>query len=509
MERLKAITDAGFSPRRGSYGEVGERSVIKDCRIIKDVKVGPHAYIKGANKLKNITVLSSAREGTQIGEGVELVNGIVGHGNRIFYGAKAVRFVTGRNVQLKYGARLLNSVLGDNSTVSCCELLNNLIFPFHEQHHNNSFLIAATVMGQSNVAAGATIGSNHNSRAPDGEIIAGRGFWPGLCTDFKHNSRFASFCLVAKGSYGHELDIGYPFSMVYLSGGDEAVRVMPAYWFVHNMYAMARNSWKFKKRDLRASKVQHIELDYLAPDTVQEMLAAMKRLDALAAAAGRPPLFPVPDKDLPLDDPALMRRYGGKVEKPARARASYRDFCLHFGVKTLVDFLKADAGTGLAAFMGGVEALKAEPFADRWINAGGQVIAADDLESLKGDIKSGKIGSWAGVHARYDEIFAAYPKRKARYALGVIEGLLGRDSSAIGADGWKALLGEIAGVSRGILDAAVASRRKDFEDPFRKLTFESEAEMRAVLGKMENDPFLEDMAAQTAAFGGILSALCR
>jgi len=31
-------------------------------------------------------------------------------------------------------------------------------------------------MGQSNMAAGATIGSNHNSRSADGELVAARGF---------------------------------------------------------------------------------------------------------------------------------------------------------------------------------------------------------------------------------------------------------------------------------------------------------------------------------------------
>ena len=65
---------------------------------------------------------------------------------------------------------LINSYLGNNSTISCCEVLNSLIFPAHEQHHNNSFLCAAMVMGQSNIAAGATIGINHNSRSADGEI---------------------------------------------------------------------------------------------------------------------------------------------------------------------------------------------------------------------------------------------------------------------------------------------------------------------------------------------------
>ena len=102
----------------------------------------------------------------------------------------------GNNSNLKYGARLIHSILGDNSTISCCEVLNNLVFPGHEQHHNNSFLIASLVMGQSNMAAGATVGSNHNSRGNDGEIIAGRGFWPGLSSTLKHNSRFASYTLI-------------------------------------------------------------------------------------------------------------------------------------------------------------------------------------------------------------------------------------------------------------------------------------------------------------------------
>ena len=214
MERFVELTEAGNNREEPTHGLVEEDAVVKNTVLIKDAKIGSHAYIKGAMKLKNITVCSSREEPSQIGEGVELVNGIMGYGSKVFYQAVAVRFIIGRNCQLKYGARLLNSFLGDNSTVSCCELLNNLIFPFHEQHHNTSFLIATTILGQSNIAAAATIGSNHNSRSPDGEILAGRGFWPGLASDFKHNSRFASFCLVAKGSYQHELCINYPFSLV-------------------------------------------------------------------------------------------------------------------------------------------------------------------------------------------------------------------------------------------------------------------------------------------------------
>jgi len=143
LQKFKEFTDKKFDTQRGYYGKIGDRTVIKNCRIIKDVWIGSDAYIKGANKLKNLTINSAPEAKSQIGEGSELVNGIISFGCRIFYGVKAVRFMMGSNSQLKYGARLINSYLGDNSTISCCEVLNSLIFPAHEQHHNNSIWLPA------------------------------------------------------------------------------------------------------------------------------------------------------------------------------------------------------------------------------------------------------------------------------------------------------------------------------------------------------------------------------
>ncbi len=503
MRRLVEITEAGFSRKRGFWGEVGDGTVIKDCRIIKDVRFGSRTYVKGANKLKNLSVLSSPDEPSQIGEGTELVNGIIGYGSRVFYGVKAVRFIAGRCTQLKYGARLINSVLGDNSTVSCCELLNNLIFPFHEQHHNNSFLIATTLMGQSNIAAGATIGSNHNTRAPDGEIVAGRGFWPGLCVDFKHNCRFASFVLAAKGSYAHELDIPFPFSLVSLRTGDDRARVTPGYWFAHGTYALARNEWKFRLRDRRAVKIQNIETEYLAPDTVQEMLSAVRRLESLA---GRAKLESDASDGEPIVDPSLMKRYGGVIEKPARGWRLYREFCSYFGVKTLIDRFGIDSPSGGRDFMAQAAALAKRPLKEAWINLGGQVIAASDLESIKQDITSRALGSWDAVHARYAELWSAYPEDKARYAIHVLESISGKAVAIFSASDWKELLAKARETFSRIYGSALESRKKDYEDPFRQSVYDSDSEMIAVLGRIEDNPFLGDLKTRTDAY---LSALDR
>ncbi|MET0300456.1 MAG: DUF4954 family protein, partial [Flavitalea sp.] len=285
QEKFKSFTQAMFDDRRGYYGTIGDRTVIKNCRIIKDVRIGTDAYLKGANKIKNVTINSSAESKSQIGEGCELVNGIVDYGCRIFYGVKAVRFYIATHSQLKYGARLINSYLGDNSTISCCEVLNSLIFPSHEQHHNNSFLCAALVEGQSNMAAGATIGSNHNSRSPDGELRAGRGFWPGLCVSLKHNSKFASYTILAKGDYPAELNIPIPFSLVSNDIANDTLQIMPGYWFMYNMYALARNSWKYVDRDQRKFRKQHLEFNFLAPDTINEMLTALEIIETATGEA--------------------------------------------------------------------------------------------------------------------------------------------------------------------------------------------------------------------------------
>ncbi len=360
LKKFKEFTDKKYDTQRGYYGKIGDRTVIKNCGIIKDVWIGSDAYLKGANKLKNLTINSSPEGKSQIGEGCELVNGIIGFDCRIFYGVKAVRFILASNSQLKYGARLINSYLGDNSTISCCEVLNSLIFPAHEQHHNNSFLCAALVMGQSNIAAGATIGSNHNSRGADGELQAGRGFWPGLCVSLKHNSKFASFTLLAKGDFPAELNIPIPFSLISNDVSNDKLVIMPGYWFMYNMYALARNSSKYVDRDKRMDKTQEIEYDFLAPDSVNEMFDALELMKKVTAKAyslktkkrvEEKDVLPIITDLLNKDDASLddleilaegFENSDRKVQlsKTRHAYRIFRELITYYGVTQLIIFIQ-------------------------------------------------------------------------------------------------------------------------------------------------------------------------
>jgi hypothetical protein len=518
---------------RGFYGTIGSGSVIKSCRIIKDAKIGAGAYIKGANKLKNLTVLSSNEEITQIGEGVELVNGIIGYGSHVFYGSKAVRFVIGRNCNLKYGARLIHSVLGDNSTVSCCEILNNLVFPGHEQHHNNSFLIAGLIGGMSNMAAGATIGSNHNSRANDGEIRAGRGFWPGLSVTIKHPSRFASFCLVVKGDYPYELNITLPFSLVNNNVRSGALEVMPAYFWMYNLYALERNSWKTLARDKRRIKAQHIETDYLAPDTAEEIITALGMIEQWMKDSGWD-LKEFSRRD-PVEEQAMDQNedpeydYSGNEEvlaarglerhsrpevilKPRRAVAAYREMLFYYGMKTVIEYLEAHPKKSFAGFTAEMEgsAENAPGRITEWVNLGGQIAPAFRVDALRNGIKTGKLSDWNAVHAAYDDFFSVYPLDKVRHGWETLR-WLENELSVSGIhpftrpEHFAEALDKAALMQEKIAREVCISRAKDFHDPFRGITYRNNDEMKKVTGF--ESPFVKLATEKSVAFNGRVTNL--
>ena len=506
-ENLKNITQREYGGFRGSYGIVGSHSVIKSCHIIKDVATGEWCYIKGANKLKNIAVLSSKEEPSQIGEGAEMVNGIMGYGCHAFYGVKAVRFVMGRNSSLKYGARLIHSVLGDNSTVSCCEILNNLIFPVHEQHHNNSFLIASLVQGMSNIAAGATIGSNHNSRSNDGEIRAGRGFWPGLSATLKHSCCFGSFVLLAKGDYPYELNIKFPFSLVNNNIELDRLEVMPAYFWMYNLYALERNSWKTSARDRRKIKKQRIEADYMAPDTAEEIISALSQMELWMKEAGMPleSSGTLKNEDVIVLAKGMERHNRSQVLlKPRRARAAYREMLLYYAIKTLASYLEEKPAMSYDAFVKEMkkETGKYEGRVTEWVNLGGQIVPAFRVDKLREQIRQGEINTWEGIHGSYDEMAAAYPLDKACHAWEVYRYLTKETAGAAehplkDLECFKKELEALIMIRGFIADQVYKTRAKDYDDPFRSMTYRNKEEMEQVVGSAEGNSFVKLIREKT------------
>ena len=440
MAKLEQYTRDILATPGQRYGRLG------DCVVVKNTK-----------NLHNIHMLSSADDPSRIDSCITLRDGVIGYGCTVEHGIIAERFLLGEHVHLEFGLRLNDTVVGDNSTLARCEVGNSIIFPAHEQHHNNSFLIAGLIMGQSNIAAGGTIGSNHNSRTADNELAAGRGFWPGLCCSFKHSSRFASYCLLAKGDYPAELDITLPFALVNNNQSKDQLEVMPAYWWMYNMYAMDRNSKKFAKRDKRKVKAQHIEFDNLAPDTAEEILHGMKLLRGWIAKA---------DSGMVCAEGMEKGKRKTVILKGEEGLKAYEDMLVFYAMKNL-------DGQPLAA-------LQTSPAAPtEWVNLGGQLVAKPDMEQLIADVENGVLDSWQAINGRLDDLWQAYPAQRTAHAYQVLCTLEGTPS--LSEAQWQRLQQRYASIQAFIDEQKKVSRQKDDVNPFRNMTYWDPDEAAAVL----------------------------
>ncbi len=471
-------------------GIIGKNATLCNSKTIRNTRIGDFCKIDGITTLSELTVNSSETAPTLVSDGAILKNGIVSEGCKVLENSILLNFILGSNVTVEHGARIVNTYVSDNSTIACCEVQNSLIFPSHEQHHNNSFLIASTILGQSNLAAGATVGSNHNSRSSTGEILAGRGFWPGLCTSLKHSSKFASFTLLSKADYPSELNITTPFSLVNNNTHTGELEVMPAYWWMYNMYALIRNSWKFKQRDRRVRKAQHIEYETFAPDTIEEIVAVMDSLGKRIEEAKSNTATNGHSNGLEVfADEMEHGKRKVRILKPVEAYEAYNQMLVYYAVANVQSYAEKQ---GSVPFEKISDALYTEKRVTQWINFGGQLIAKDDADRLCSDIKSGKLESWQAIHHRYDELWQVYPLQKARHAYGILCLLSGKKK--LTQSDWDSAKRQYSETLRIVKDRIFESRKKDFDNPFIRCTYDSEAEMTACLGSIDDDVFIKDIS---------------
>jgi hypothetical protein len=535
QRKLVEMTQHAGDCRRGLYGTIGSECVIRHTRTLIDVKIGPSCSIHGADRVSNVTIHSTADEPVTIGDGVVVENGIVGRTCSVLHGAHAANFILGDNSRLDYGVRLVHSVVGENSTIAGGEVQHALIFAGHEQHHSSSFLIAAQVMGQSNGAAGTIIGSNHNSRSVDGEILAGRGFWPALCVSLKHSSRFASFTLIAKGDFPAELDIPLPFSLVANNMAANRLELMPAWWWRHNMYALVRNAGKYAARDARKIKAQHLEFNFLAPDTVEEIFTArglIERWTALAALRDSPkaaesrsdedlrllgrdilinqhpdasPLaqraFPSPLVERGLKTLEILAENIEKSRRPAvitgavQGYEAYEEMLRYYAVTTLIDCFAENADLTFTSLASGFTSNRQK----LWTNLGGQIAPTEEIDELRREVGAGTIDSWKDVHERYDSLARTYTLEKHRHAWATLCEILGTESPTL--EQWKEELDKIIKLQKFVCDEVFRTRKKDDNNHFRQATYRNKEEMGAVITKAEENEFVVQVRRETEEFG--------
>jgi hypothetical protein len=384
-------------------------------------------------------------------------------------------------------------------------------------------------MGQSNMAAGATIGSNHNSRSADGELIAGRGFWPGLCVSLKHNSKFASFALIAKGDFPAELNIPIPFSLISNDVSNDKLLVMPGYWFLYNMYALARNAGKYASRDKRPDKTQELEYDFLAPDSVNEIFDALELMKYYTANAhakkNKKEIAGIAKSsaDLLKTGELLLEKDSGEATKLEiladgfenshrkvqliklpEAYAIFKELVIYYGVTQLIRFIEQHNITSWQKLL---QSLPGKPLRNEWKNIGGQLMPQTSVNILVRNIRTGKIKSWDEVHEFYNRKSRQYAGEKFQHAFASLLEVLKLTPKKFTKKLFNQLLHQALATREWMVRDIYDSRAKDYQNPFRQMVYETQKEMEKVIGKLADNHFIIQQQEELQQFRSLVNEI--
>jgi hypothetical protein len=254
---------------------------------------------------------------------------------------------------------------------------------------------------------------------------------------------------------------------------------MPAYWFMYNMYALSRNAHKYQDRDKRTEKIQKIEFDFLGPDTINEMFEALHILESLQTNEK--------------DESSIKGWENSKrktiVIKVSESILAYKQMIVLYAGNQILELIK---NKKIQHFVDLKKHLSFKSKRNHWINIGGQLIQEKEVERLKNNIKNNKINSWNKVHQFYIAQGKNYENDKLNHAVASLSELWKISSATFTPIIFKKLLEETLNTKSIINDLVFETRRKDYTNPFRKMTYENQSEMNIVLGNLENNSFINE-----------------
>src|SRR5690606_11578550 len=123
-------------------------------------------------------------------------------------------------------------------------------------------------------------------------------------------------------------------------------------------------------------------------------------------------------------------------------------------------------------------------------NIGGQLVPKIKLDTLLADIRDDKILSWKDAHARYHAWSDLYLEDKFKHAVASLAELTGRSPASWDAPFMINLVEEALETRRWIFAEIEGSRSKDYQNPFKQMVYDSYQEMEEVVGRLEDNDFI-------------------
>jgi hypothetical protein len=138
-----------------------------------------------------------------------------------------------------------------------------------------------------------------------------------------------------------------------------------------------------------------------------------------------------------------------------------------------------------------VKSIKTSGAAIEWSNIGGQLIPTKSVQTMLQQIKSDKLVSWPEVHQFYQAQADKYLDKKNLHALYCLELIEGTSISGLNNKKLNEWIDRYQAIKEEVTQKIRSSREKDYTNPFRKMVYENQAEMDAIVGDLNDNSFIE------------------
>ena len=283
ISRLNALIDDYARSQTRERGTVGDHVSIRNTRHINGVRIGDHAVISGANRLRNGSVNSNAVAPVTIAHGVIADDFIICSGSHVSDNTSLERCFVGQSCHLGHGYSASDSLFFSNCQEENGEACAIFAGPFTVTHHKSSLLIAG-MFSFMNAGSGSNQSNHMYKLGPIHQGILERGAKTASDSYILWPARVGAFSLVMGRHVTHSDTSNLPFS--YLIEQQNTTYLVPGV----NLRSVGtvRDAQKWPKRDARKDpdRLDCINYNLLSPYTIQKMFKGIELLKNLLYSSG-------------------------------------------------------------------------------------------------------------------------------------------------------------------------------------------------------------------------------
>jgi len=418
IEKLRKMIADYTACVTSSMGLVGEGARLINCRVIKNVKIGPASLIEGVNKLENGSINSCIEDVVHIGPGVFAEDFIVCSGSEITDGAIIYKCFIGQGTVLSRQYSAENSVFFANCGGFHGEACAIFAGPYTVTHHKSTLLIAG-LFSFLNAGSG-TNQSNHMYKfGPVHQGVIERGSKTGSDSYILWPAKVGAFTVVMGRHYRNSDTSDLPFS--YLIEHEDESILAPGV----NLRSLGtvRDARKWPKRDRRKdpNKLDHINFKLLSPYTIQKMVNGRNLLCKLKATSG--------------DTSEYFTYHNVKIKNSSLDRGVK---LYQMGIDKFLGncLIKRLEGKQLENYDQLRAAMKPQTSIGigKWVDMAGMFAPEEAVEKLLSDIENGSVSSLEQVADSFRSMHENYPEYEWVWAANVLLEKQGKTMDEITAD---------------------------------------------------------------------------